>query len=137
MSNLQAALGCAQIERIEELIKRKRDILDLYRNYFKQFPCLSMNPEVQDTINGSWMPTVVFTVESSVTREKIQETFAIENIDARVFFWPLSSLPMFREVKNNFLAYSIPKRAINLPSFHDITIEEMDRVISAILKLIK
>ena len=137
MSNLQAALGCAQIERIEELIKRKRDILDLYRNYFKQFPCLSMNPEAHDTINGAWMPTVVFTVESGVIREKIQETFAIENIDARVFFWPLSSLPMFREVKNNFLAYSISKRAINLPSFHDITIEEMNRVISAILKLIK
>ena len=137
MSNLQAAIGCAQIERIEELIKRKRDILDLYRSYFKQFTFLSMNPEAHNTINGAWMPTVVFTVDSGVKREKLQETFAIEKIDARVFFWPLSSLPMFSEVKNNFFAYSIPKRAINLPSFHDITIEEMERVVSVILKLIK
>jgi perosamine synthetase len=137
MSNLQAAIGCAQIGRIEELIKRKRDILDSYRNYFKEFSCLSMNPEIQGTINGAWMPTVVFTLESGVTREKLQETFTSENIDARVFFWPLSSLPMFSEVKNNPFAYCIPKRAINLPSFHDLTIEEMGRVVSIILKLIK
>ena len=137
MSNLQAAIGCAQIERIEELIKRKRDILDLYRSYFKQFSDLSMNPEAYNMINGAWMPTAVFTVDSGIKREKLQETFASENIDARVFFWPLSSLPMFSEVKNNFFAYSIPKRAINLPSFHDIAIEEIERVVSVILKLKK
>ena len=50
------------------------------------------------------------------------------NIDVRPFFYPLSSLPMF-EVVNNKISYDIYLRAFNLPSFHDITIEEQEKVV--------
>ena len=120
MSNIQAAIGCAQMERIEELIQRKREIFATYRNQLQTLPGVSMNPEPDGTVNGAWMPTVVFAEETGITREKLQAAFALENVDARVFFWPLSSLPMFEPVKSNVKAWGIPKRAINLPSYHDI-----------------
>ena len=74
------------------------------------------------------MPTVVFAPETGLTQDKLQTAFAKENIDARVFFWPLSSLPMFKPVEKNIVARSISNRAINLPSYHDITTEELLRV---------
>lgn len=133
MSNIQAALGCAQLERIEELIARKREIFSAYRERLAHLPGLSMNPEPEGTINGAWMPTVVFAPEIGVTRERLQAAFETENIDARVFFWPLSSLPMFENRPENRIAWDIPERAINLPSFHDISKQELKRVISTAL----
>jgi len=132
MSNIQAAIGCAQMERIEELTQRKREIFALYGKHLEALPGLSINPEPEGTINGAWMPTVVFAEGIGVTREKLQAAFAAENIDARVFFWPLSSLPMFSPVTSNRQAWSIPNRAINLPSYHDMTQRDIRRVVQVI-----
>lgn len=132
MSNIQAAIGCAQLERIDELTRRKHGIFSYYRDRLEILPGLSMNPEPSDTVNGAWMPTVVFDVETGVTRESSQAAFVGENIDARVFFHPLSSLPMFEQKLQNSHAWDIPGRAINLPSFHDITLAEQERVVDVI-----
>lgn len=133
MSNIQAAIGCAQMERIGELIGRKREIFDFYRNELQNKPGIAMNPEPVGTTNGFWMPTVVFDEKSGVTREILQKAFAEENIDARVFFWPQSSFPWFRGIKINLLAQSIARRAINLPSYHDISTGDQCRVIAPLM----
>jgi perosamine synthetase len=133
MSNLQAAIGCAQMERIEVLIDRKRAILAAYKEQLAHLPNISMNPEPEGTINGAWMPTAVFAPETCIRREALQKAFAEENIDARVFFWPLSSLPSFGSVPENKIAYSIPGRAINLPSYHDMTDKQLKRVVCVLL----
>ena len=132
MSNIQAAIGCAQMERIEKLINRKREILKVYRERIEVLPGVKMNPEPAGMVNGAWMPTVVFDGESGVTREKLQAAFAAANVDARVFFHPLSSLPMFEDALKNRFARDISGRAINLPSFHDITWTEQNSVADVI-----
>jgi len=137
MSNLQAAIGCAQMERIDELIYRKREIMSVYRRHFAGLQGVSLNPEPIGLVNGAWMPTIVFAKETGITREKLQSVFAVENADARVFFWPLSSLPMFSPVNANVNAWDIPKRAINLPSYHDIMKIDLDRVVETIVDLHK
>ena len=60
MSNIQAALGCAQMERVAELIGRKRQIFHYYRDRLRDSPGVRMNPEPNNIVNGAWMPTVVF-----------------------------------------------------------------------------
>lgn len=132
MSNIQAAIGCAQMERIDDLIGRKREILQIYKNSLEGLKEISMNPEPHGVTIGGWMPTVVFSPESGVTREAFQAAFKKENIDARVFFWPLSRLPMFEPKKENIHAWNIPERAINLPSYHEISDEELSRVCDVI-----
>ena len=136
MSNIQAAIGCAQIERVGELICRKREIFSYYRDRLAVYPSLSLNPEPAGTVIGAWMPTVVFDPDTGPTREKLQACFGAENIDARVFFHPLSSLPMFEERLKNQLSRSISGSAINLPSFHDISESEQNRVVEVIERVI-
>jgi perosamine synthetase len=135
ISNIQAAIGLAQIERVDELTERKRAILASYKAALADLQCIAMNPEPPGTVNGAWMPTVVFDRDSGVTREAMQAAFAAADIDARVFFHPLSSLPMFTPVRANRLAYDIPERAFNLPSFHDMTAGDMARVIDVLRQL--
>ena len=136
ISNMQAAIGCAQVERIDELIERKREIFANYRELLKGYAEISVNPEAVNNVNGAWMPSAVFTAESGVTRENLQAAFAADNIDARVFFHPLSSLPMFEEQRQNFWAWDIPGRAINLPSFHDMQFGEQQRVAAVVEKVL-
>lgn len=136
ISNIQAAIGCAQMERIDELTKRKREILGVYQKHLTMFPEINMNPEPTGTINGAWMPTVVFDKKSNVKRGDILRAFEHENIDARVFFWPLSKMEMFESIETNIHSWDIPERAINLPSFHDITEEDIHRIISVVKKLL-
>jgi len=133
ISNIQAAIGCAQMERVEELIARKREILEYYRKQLEVLPGVKVNPEYPDTINGAWMSTAVFDQDTGVTREELQKRFAALNIDARVFFWPLSSLPMFEPRECNRYSYDIPKRAINLPCYHDLSPEQLD-IICGVIK---
>lgn len=121
ISNVQAAIGCGQMERIGELIARKREIFTYYHERLCGLQGINMNPEAEGTTIGAWMPTVVFDRSTGITREILQAAFDAADIDARVFFHPLSSLPMFEPRQSNTVAWDIPERAINLPSFHEMT----------------
>ena len=135
MSNIQAAIGCAQMERIDDLIDRKREILGYYRKQLESLAGVLLNPEPAGTINGAWMPTAVFAKETDVTADELQANFSRDDIDARVFFHPLSALPMFEDKQKNSLAWDIPGRAINLPSYHDMSASDLDRVTEVVQRM--
>lgn len=134
ISNIQAAIGCAQMERIEALTGKKREIMDRYRGSFKAYPTIHTNPEPVGTINGAWMPTLVFAPEAGVTCAVLQNKFKALNVDARVFFSPLSGLPMFKARRENVQAWSIPERAINLPSYHDLLPAQQDMIADVVIR---
>ena len=136
LSNVQAAIGCGQMERIDALIERKRSILRRYKALLSPIEGIRMNPEPAGTENGAWMPTAVFAPHTGITRERLQAAFAAESIDARVFFHPLTSLPMFGSQPGAPRAADIAARAINLPSFHDMTDAEQQRVVAVIRALL-
>ncbi len=136
ISNLQAAMGCAQIERAHELIEKKRLIFTWYKSQFNDTEKFSMNPEFKDTFNSYWMPTIVFSKDININRERLFEFLKQSNIDSRPFFYPLSSLPMFESNRSNGVSYDIYERAINLPSFYDMKREDVNFVSEKILQFI-
>jgi len=136
MSNIQAAIGCAQMERADDLIKRKREVFQYYSNRFRKFDGIKMNPEPPGTVNGYWMPTIVFDKELRISRDTIIDALKCKDIDARIFFDPLSSMDMFEKISGNAVAYDICKRALNLPSYNDLGADDMDRISNIILKKI-
>jgi len=131
MSNIQAAIGCAQMERIDELVAGKRRIFAYYQENFRGLP-LKMNPEPQGTINGYWMPSIVVDQGAHFDRNSLLADFKTDNIDGRVFFWPLSMLPMFEKKPENEVSYGMYERAVNLPTYHDLKEQEMDRAIKIV-----
>jgi perosamine synthetase len=127
LSNIQAAIGCAQMERIDELIAGKRRVFAAYRDRLSGLP-LRLNPEPEGCRNGYWMPTFVVDRGVPFDREVLLEAFRRERIDARSFFWPLSQLPMFEPMPQHAVAYGLCERAMNLPSYHDLDDAGIDRV---------
>jgi len=139
MSNIQAAIGCAQMERIDELIDRKRRIFELYKEKLKWLP-LNLNPEPPDCQNGYWMVTIVVDDCIHFNRDFLLQEFKKNNIDARVFFWPLSLIrkndDRFIKAGGNSVSYSLYNRAVNLPCYHDITEEDINRVVCCVKQVI-
>lgn len=127
ISNIQAAIGCAQIERIDELIQGKRRVFEHYMTSMDGLP-LAMNPEPEGVVNGFWMPTIVVDRHISFDIGALLRRLRDDGIDGRVFFWPLSSLAMFESKFDNLNSYSIPARALNLPSYHDLSGDDISRV---------
>ena len=133
MSNIQAAIGCGQMERLDELVADKRRVFSYYADCLRQSE-VNMNPEPIGMRNGFWMPTVVIKDHVSFNRAKLLAELGADNIDGRVFFWPLSMLPMFNSKPENKVSYSLCERALNLPSYYSLSEEEMDRVLAHLHK---
>ena len=127
VSNIQAAIGCAQLERIDDLIAAKRHIFTSYQKHLSDLP-LILNPEPAGTVNGYWMPSIVVADDVPFDREVLLAAFRTDNIDGRVFFWPLSMLPMFDSKPENVVSYRLFERAVNLPSYHDLADLDIERV---------
>jgi perosamine synthetase len=140
ISNIQAALGCAQLERIGELVERKRDIFFRYRDAFQAaLPEAKMNPEPEGMLNSFWMPTLVLPREHASRRDSILEFMRAASIDSRVFFPPLSDTPVARNLPrvHTPCAHDLAQRALNLPSYHDLTPSDQERVVDSVLKGMK
>jgi perosamine synthetase len=110
--------------------------MSAYRSELSDLDWISLNPEDEGTVNGAWMPSIVCSPESGISSEILAERFRSENVDARVFFHPLSSLDFFESQPENVNSYDLPKRSFNLPSYHDIEHDDIKRV-AAIIRSLK
>lgn len=142
MSSMQAALGLAQLERIDELIERKRQIFNWYKSELSNIDRLTLNYETPNAINTYWMVTVIINEKFGINKEDLIMRMADKGIDCRPFFYPLSSLPAYQHVEEseqarlrNIRSYKISPYGLNLPSGLNMT-EEKVRYVSNNLKSI-
>jgi perosamine synthetase len=139
MSSMQAALGLAQLERIDELVARKREIFSWYWQELGEVDGLKLNREPPGTKNGYWMVTVVIDDSFALPKVALMEALAAEGIDTRPFFYPLSSLPAYgflggeaKWLPENPIAYRLSRQAINLPSALNLGRDDVLRVCSSL-----
>lgn len=135
MSNLQAALGYAQISRIEELVSKKREIFSWYKELSSPIQC-SYNYEQPYCKNSYWMPTLLFNNKENVNRDNLIVKLREKKIDTRPFFYPLSALPPFKEQREHSIAYSLYERGLNLPSYYDLSLNTVKTIINEIRAII-
>jgi len=129
MSNIQAAIGCAQLERIDSLVGSKRRVFNMYHQRLRDLP-LRMNPEPEECVNGYWMPTFVVDDQVDFDRSAIASELKARSVDARVFFWPLSGTPVGGRKAHDtpYLSEKIHLRAMNLPSYFDFSDDDADYI---------
>lgn len=140
ISNLQAAVGCAQLERVEELVARKREIFDFYQaQLLTALPGARMNPQPVATLNSYWMPTLVLPEAQRGMRDSVLDAMRAAGIDARIFFQPLSDTPVFSHLPTVHTprAHDLAQRAFNLPSYHELSKDDQQRVIDTILQVLR
>jgi perosamine synthetase len=144
MSGLQAALGLAQFERLDELVARKREIFARYREALAGVNGLQLNRTAAHVENGYWMVTAILDPALGWTKEQLIQAMKAEGIDTRPFFYPLSSLKAYRETEagrqaaaRNAVAYRLSPYGINLPSGPDLDHASIARVAETLARLIR
>lgn len=143
MSSMQAALGLAQLERIEELVAHKRRIFAWYEEELADVGRLALNYESPETKNTYWMVSAIVDRQFGISKERLMELMDKQNIDCRPFFHPLSSIPAYQNLEQarqarerNKNAYKISPYGINLPSGLNITKEKVDYVCKALKEIL-
>lgn len=131
MSNIQAALGLAQLERIEELVEKKREIYRWYAAGLKDCPHIQLNAERPGCRNIMWMTSIILSDKAPLSRDELMKKLKEANIDSRPFFYPMSVFPMF-ETAHSPVAERLSRGGINLPSGHNLTREQVDYVSAAL-----
>lgn len=140
MSSMQAAWGLVQLERIDDLVPRKRDIFEMYRDAFRSDHRIALNAEQGRTKNSFWMFTAIWERSYSRAKNEVVTAMRENGIDARPFFHPLSSLPAYNTTTGvssaapmNVVSYDIASRAVNLPSGFNVTRRHVSHVRETLL----
>lgn len=143
MSSMQAALGLAQLERIDELLMRKREQFAWYKQELASVDGITLNAEPEGTLNTYWMVTVVLDPKLGLNKTQLMESLSQRGIDTRPFFHPLSSIPAYEDSEQahiarqrNKVVYGISPYAINLPSALRLSKEEIKAVCTALLDVL-
>lgn len=131
MSALQAALGLAQLERLPDLVEKKRQIFGWYDDALAGLDGVILNAEPLGTVNSYWMVTMLLDNSLDLHSSALQRHLHEQGMDTRPFFHPLSSLPAFSHSshaeesrRRNYVAYDLAHRGLNLPSA--LVLEECD-----------
>jgi len=141
MSNLQAAVGVAQLERLSEFLVRKRQIGNLYTKLLDGVPELQL-PLVQTAYaeNAFWVFGVVLKPEVSVSAEVVMHLLAQREIGTRPFFYPMHQQPVFAGKYLSTTAFPsaehLGEQGFYLPSGLALTDDEIDTVAEAVRDVI-
>lgn len=140
MTNLQAALGLAQLEEIENYLKKKRWIADLYFEGFKNINFLETPKQESWAKSVCWMYAIRVKKTNAISRDQLCERLQRVGIDTRTFFVPLSDQPVLRKLnihRNSFFPISkdLSRRGFYIPSGLAITKKQIREVINFFQKM--
>ena len=142
MTNLQAALGFAQFEKIEDLIERRRRNAALYSKLLSNISGLTLPVEKQEVRNVYWMYSLLVEKEFGITREALMKKLHEKGIDTRTFFIPMHQQPILKKMgitsKSRYpIAEKIGKCGLYLPSGSGLKRNEIEFICAAIKKIRK
>ena len=142
MTNLQAALGCAQLKKINWIIRRKREIGNRYYKKLKHCKNLILQKNTTSYArNIYWVFGIVLKNKLVSRRDKIMKILSKNNIGTRTFFYPMNKQKIFKKMKifkkiNMPVSEYISSNGFYLPSGLGLKNQEIDQVIKVILKIV-
>ena len=128
MTNIQAAIGLAQLERIDEMLAIRCRNAAHYTRRLAEIPGLSLPPQMPWAENVFWMYSIIVEDEFGLERDALRVRLRQAGIDTRPFFYPVHTLPMYNTRQSLPVAEELSRRGLNLPSGATLTAEQVDFV---------
>jgi perosamine synthetase len=141
LTEIACALGLSQLERLDANVARRREIAAQYDEAFRDLPAIVI-PAVREDVNPAWhlYPIRLKLEMLAVGRGEIFQALRAENIGVNVHYIPVHQHPYYRERSKSKESYPVTEHAyerlISLPMFHSMTVQDVEDVIHALLKVV-
>ena len=138
MTNLQAAIGVAQLEKFNEIIKKKINVFQNYHNYLKKDLSIKFQKNEKFSINTYWAVGLIINSKKFFYK-KIERFFRNKGIEVRNFFYPLNSQKIYRKfsTKQKYNTDQFVVKGITLPTFPSIKKDEISFIAKTLLNYLK
>lgn len=130
MPNILAAMGLAQLEKVDEYLEVKRRNARLYNDLLKGVKGITLTKEVDYVDNCYWLYSILVEDDFRMSRDELLELLKKNGIQARPFFLPVHNMKPYSENKcgNMEMTLEVSKRGINLPSSVSLKEEEVRKI---------
>lgn len=140
LTNVQAAIGLAQTEMVEQKVEKKRWIGARYNEFLSGWPHLTLPVEEPWAKNVYWMYGVVINDSFGLSKEQLMSRLREKGVDTRAFFCPMSLQPVFKgsdqrfpDISGNYpVSVDLWNRGLYLPSGLPLTEEQIQTVVEKV-----
>jgi perosamine synthetase len=136
ITNLQAALGVAQLERIDDFLARRAEIMDWYREAIATSERVRLNRVRNWARSAFWMVCLEVEGFDEASRDAFMQALKARGIDTRPYFCTMSSMPMYRQAPLPVAARKA-QIGLNLPSFYELTKPDVRRIGAGVNELLR
>jgi perosamine synthetase len=127
ITNLQAALGVAQLERIDDFLRRRAEIMSWYQQEIATTDRVRLNRVKNWAKSAFWMVCLEVDWFDETRRNAFMQALKARGIDSRPYFCTMSSMPMYRQASMPISARKA-QIGLNLPSYFELTKREVQRI---------
>lgn len=140
MTNMQAAVGLGQLEKIDWHISQRRRVADIYKKLFNEK--LEDYVQIQKVDNPDshvyWMNSIILTDKVKKTRDEVMSEMEQANIEMRPLFYPMHIMPVYRDAELKLpVAEKLAERGINLPSHSGLDGDKLEYIVDKLADIIK
>ncbi len=132
MTNLQAALGCAQLDRVQELLDGRQRLFDLYRDRFDGYAAIRLNRTAQWAKNSYWMVCIEIDSMEELTRKSLMASLRARGVDTRPYFYAMSDMPYLYKADTP-QAHRISRIGLNLPTYLDLVETDVNFIVEQVV----
>jgi len=139
MTNLQAAVGCAQLKKIDRILDRRRKIEEKYNNLLKEIEVggkITLIKKMPWATNVCWLYSILIEDNSKHSRDEIIYELKQKGIETRPFFIPLHLMPPHKSEESFLVSEELSKKGLNLPSSTDLKEEDIETICKEIKELL-
>ena len=140
MTNLQAAIGVAQLKKLDKFIQKKRLIAKWYTEELKELECkelIKLHPEMPWAKCVYWMYSILIEDKAKISRDELMKKLEENGIETRPFFTPMHLLPIYNSGKGLPIAENLAKRGLNLPSSINLKNNQVSCIANTLVEAIK
>ncbi|WP_352404926.1 LegC family aminotransferase [Sporanaerobacter acetigenes] len=136
MPNILAAMGCAQLENIDEYIQAKIEHANHYNELLKDVKGITLPTEKEWAKNVHWLYSIVVEDEYGISRDELIKLLAENEVESRPFFMPIHKMPPYVDCKHGDLSVTeeLSGKGLNLPSSVGLKMEEIEKVCEVIMR---
>mgnify|MGYP000159063823 CR=1 FL=1 len=140
MTNLQAAIGVAQLKKLDTFVKKKRQIAKWYTKELKELEekgLIRLHPEMSWAKCVYWMYSILIEDKAKVSSDELMKMLEEKGIETRPFFVPMHQLPIYKTNERLLVAENLAKKGVNLPSSVNLKESTISFICDAINQILR